>query len=326
MMEFNLIELLLSLTSALILLSVLWVSRAVKLNHSIIGMSLFSIFCTITYILLDAPDVAMTEAALGICITTIIMFKIASNISLKKEVEKKNRLPAFIISILFAALLIYAGMDLPKFGDINSPVHSYVMDYYHENTYSEIGIPSFVAAILASYRGYDTFGETLVIYIAGICTIFILSFLEQDREEEFEENIIISSIAKISIPIIAAFALYIQLGGTKSPGGGFQSGAILASLFIIMNLSLNYRIRKSILVKLSSLGICIYMLPGIIALLMGSEFLNYSALRLGSISQKVGIEIVELGIAINVAATICILYQSFFTTSVTKIISSSKDS
>jgi len=325
-MAFNLLELLLNFTCALMLLSALWVARAVKLNHSIIGMAFFSIFCTITYILLDAPDVSMTEAALGVCITTIIMLKVANNMSLRKEVEKNNKLLAFILSSLFAALLIYAGMDLPKFGDINSPVHSYVMDYYHENTYAEIGIPSFVAAILASYRGYDTFGETLVIYVAGICTIFILSFLEKEEEEEFEDNIIISSIAKISIPIIASFVLYIQINGTKSPGGGFQSGAILASLFIIMNLSLNYKIRRSILVKLSSLGICLYMFPGIIALLTGYEFLNYNSLRLGDISQKVGIEIVELGIAINVAATICILYQSFFTTKVTRIISSSNDS
>lgn len=275
---------------------------------------------------MDAPDVAMTEAALGACLTSIIMLKVASNLTPKKEIEKNNRLLAFTLSSFLAVFLIYAGMDLAEFGDVNSPVHSYVMDYYHENTYSEIGIPSFVAAILASYRGYDTFGETLVIYIAGICCIYLLSFMDEEEEGEFEDDLIISTCSKVAFPIIGVFALYIQLNGTSSPGGGFQAGAILASLYMVVNLGLNYRIDKKHLVSLSTLGICIYMLPGIIALLTGYEFLNYNALNLGSLSQKIGIEIVELGIAVTVASTIVILYQCFFTTKVTRIISSSNDS
>lgn len=325
MMAFDTSNLLLSFISISMILSVLWVCKTNKLFNSIIALGIFSLLCCISYLIMDAPDVAMTEAALGVCITTIIMLKVSNNFSSTKELEKHNRILALIISSAFAAFLIYAGMDLPEFGDASSPVHSYVIDYYHENTYSEIGIPSFVAAILASYRGYDTFGETLVIYIAGICTIFLLSFLEEEPDE-FEENIIISTSSKIAFPIIAVFVLYIQINGTTSPGGGFQAGAILASLYMAMNLGLNYRVDIRHLVTYSTFGICIYMIPGIIAILTGYEFLNYNALRLGSMSQKIGIEIVELGIALTVSSTIVILYQCFFTTNVTKIISSSKDS
>ena len=316
-MAFSLVEILLSFISVLIILSVLWICRSSKLFNSVVAMSIFSTLCCLGYVMMDAPDVAMTEAALGACLTSIIMLKVASNLSPKKEAEKKNRVLAFILSTLFALFLIYAGMDLADFGDVNSPVHSYVMDYYHENTYSEIGIPSFVAAILASYRGYDTFGETLVIYIAGICCIFLLSFLEEEEELGFEDDIIISTCSKIAFPIIGIFTLYIQLNGTTSPGGGFQAGAILASLYIAMNLGLNYRVDSKHLITLSTLGICIYMLPGIIALITGYEFLNYNALRLGNLSQKIGIEIVELGIAITVASTIIILYQCFYRSKVT---------
>lgn len=308
------------------ILSLLWVCRATKLSNSVIALGIFSTLCCITYLILDAPDVAMTEAALGVCITSVIMLKVASNSHPKKELQKKNRILAFILSAAFAAFLLYAGMDLADFGDPASPVHSYVIDYYHENTYTEIGIPSFVAAILASYRGFDTFGETLVIFIAGICVIFILSFLEEEEKPVFEENIIISASTKVAFPIIAVFVLYVQLSGTVSPGGGFQAGAILASLYILVNMAFDYHINRKKLVTFSGIGISIYMLPGIIALLTGYEFLNYNALRLGAISQKIGIEVVELGIGINVASTIIILYQCFFTTKVTRIISSSKDS
>lgn len=316
MIAFATSNIILNIVSLFVLFSAIWVSFSKKLYHSVVAMGFISLFCCIVYLNLNAPDVAMTEAALGVCITTIIMLKVASNLSPKKELVKKNRIFALIICILFASFLIYAGSDLAEFGDPNSPVHSHVIEYYHENTYSEIGIPSFVAAILASYRGYDTFGETIVIYIAGICTIFILSFLEEEEESEFKKDLIIYYSAKFIFPVIAAFSLFVQLSGTISPGGGFQAGAIVASLYMIMNLSMNYKIRRKVLVFFSSLGVCIYMIPGIIALITGYEFLNYNALNLGSISQKIGIEVVEVGIAITVSSTIVILYQCFFGTKI----------
>ena len=65
-------------------------------------------------------------------------------------------------------------MTIPKIGLLENPIHKGVSDYYIRNTESEIGIPAFVAAILASYRGFDTLGETCVILIAGLgaCIIF----------------------------------------------------------------------------------------------------------------------------------------------------------
>lgn len=324
-MEFTTSSNILDLICILMLVQVLSICLSSKISFSIIGISIFGLLCSIAYTLMDALDVAMTEASLGACITSAIMLKVASNLSPKNEVKKSDRLLALFLSIAFASLLIYAGMDLPKYGDIHSPVHSYIMDYYHENTHSEIGITSFVAAILGSYRGFDTLGETLVIYIAGICVIYIAGFLEVEEERMFEDDIIISSISKIIFPIIALFVIYIQLNGTNSPGGGFQAGAILASIYIGMNIGLDYRIKQDSLVTISSLGIFLYLLPGIIAILLGYNFLDYDALSLGPISQKIGIEIVELGIGITVAATVIILYQTFFTTSVTKVTSSSKD-
>lgn len=313
-MAFATSNIILNLISIFALFIAIWVSMSKRIFHSVIAMGLLSLFCCILYLNLNAPDVAMTEAALGVCITTIIMLKVASNVSPNKEIIQKNRIIALIICFFFGGFLIYAGSDMPEFGDPNSPVHSHVIEYYHENTFTEIGIPSFVAAILASYRGYDTFGETLVIYVAGICTIFILSFLVEEEESEDEKDLIIYSGSRIIFPIIALFALFVQLSGTVSPGGGFQAGAIIASLYMIMNLSMNYKIRRRVLVFFSSLGVCIYMLPGIIALVTGYEFLNYNALNLGSLSQKIGIEIIELGIAITVSSTIIILYQCFFNT------------
>lgn len=269
---------------------------------------------------MDAPDVAMTEAALGACITTVIMLKIGIDTKPRyNELHKNNQIPALICCIIFAIPLIYAGLELPEFGDINAPIHQHVAKYYLDNAHNEIGITSYVAAILASYRGFDTFGETIVIFTGGIVTLFILSNLKHTPNLNFKSNIIIEYCSKIAAPIILVFVLYIQVCGTISPGGGFQAGAILASLIIGLNLSYGFLIEAKNLLKLGVFGLVTYLLPGIYSLAVNYNFLDYDALPFGDKAQKIGIEIVEIGIGITVASTLTLLYYTFFTTKLTKV-------
>jgi multicomponent Na+:H+ antiporter subunit B len=262
----------------------------------------------------------MTEAALGACITTVVMLKLAIDTKPGYNVLRKNHQITGAISCLaFLSIMIFAGLDLPKFGDINTPIHQHVSSYYHENAFKEIGIESFVAAILASYRGFDTLGETLVIFTGGIAALFILSHLKHTPDVNFKSNIIIETCSKISVPIIILFVIYIQICGTSSPGGGFQAGAILASLTIGLNLSYGFIFDTKSLSKMAALGLLIYALPGMIAILLNHQFLDFNALPFGVNSQKVGIEIVELGICITVASTLTLLYYTFLTTKVTKV-------
>ena len=76
---------------------------------------------------------------------------------------------------MYSIILTIASLDLPLYGHPNTEVQSHLTKYYIENTKNDIGIPSIVAAILASYRGYDTLGETSVILIAGIAVVLILA-------------------------------------------------------------------------------------------------------------------------------------------------------
>lgn len=81
---------------------------------------------------------------------------------------------SYIIIILFAGVLIYVITDLPHFGDINSPASTHVSPYYIENAEKDTHTPNTVTAILADYRGYDTLGETTVIFAAGIICLLLL--------------------------------------------------------------------------------------------------------------------------------------------------------
>ncbi len=84
-----------------------------------------------------------------------------------------KRLGGFAL-ILAAAVLLYAAGDLPRLGDPQSPPATHVSPRYIEHGHAETGAPNFVTAVLADYRSYDTLGETMVIFTAGLACLFIL--------------------------------------------------------------------------------------------------------------------------------------------------------
>lgn len=76
--------------------------------------------------------------------------------------------------MLAAAVLLFAASDLPRLGDPDSPPSIHVSPRYIEHSDDETGAHNFVTAVLADYRGYDTLGETSVIFTAGLACVFIL--------------------------------------------------------------------------------------------------------------------------------------------------------
>lgn len=81
---------------------------------------------------------------------------------------------AFLVTLLTGALLIYGIKDMPKWGDPNSPASLHVTPRYIEKTVEETATPDMVTSVLADYRGYDTLGETTVIFTAGIACLLLL--------------------------------------------------------------------------------------------------------------------------------------------------------
>ena len=83
-------------------------------------------------------------------------------------------LPLLVV-ILTGAVLVYGTLDIPPFGDASNPAHHHVAPHYLEESEHEIGIPNVVTSVLASYRGYDTMGETTVIFAALVGVLLLLS-------------------------------------------------------------------------------------------------------------------------------------------------------
>jgi multicomponent Na+:H+ antiporter subunit B len=258
------------------------------------------------------------------------------------------------IVILTGALLVYATVDFPPWADPQSPASRHVSPHYIEKTMEETSVPNIVTAVLADYRGFDTMFETTVIFGAGVVCFLLLRVLRRERPrqrlyrhtltdmtirikdtskipvdlDEFERidtlwtprDLIITTMCRLLIPFIQLFALYVIAHGHHSPGGGFQGGVILGASIILLAISQDLRTAlKRIPEKINGLlcatGVFMYAGTGALCLLLGLNFLDYSALA--SIfhvdpvtARSHGILIVEIGVGIAVMATMIWIYNN----------------
>jgi len=150
----------------------------VRVRDLFAGAMLFAIYSLLSaglFTVLDAGDVALTEAAVGAGISTILILAVLALVRRTEHpVVGHNRLALAVVVVTGAALL-YASLDLPPFGAPDNPVHEHVGPYYIEQSYPDMGVPNMVAAVLASYRSIDTLGEAVVILTAGLGVFALLS-------------------------------------------------------------------------------------------------------------------------------------------------------
>ena len=127
-------------------------------------------------LLLDAPDVAFTEAAVGAGISTVLMLTALSLTGCRvRPVDTRRAVSAAVVVAVTGGALVYGTLDMPNFGDPDAPVHTYPNPSYVDRSQADMhGLPNMVTAVLASYRGYDTLGETTVILTAGLSVLLIL--------------------------------------------------------------------------------------------------------------------------------------------------------
>jgi multicomponent Na+:H+ antiporter subunit B len=90
---------------------------------------------------------------------------------------------SLVVGILVGAALIYGTLDMPKWGDPHSPASTHVSPYYIQHTIEHTATPNVVTSVLADYRGYDTLGETTVVFTAGMACLLLLSKVRKRQGE-----------------------------------------------------------------------------------------------------------------------------------------------
>ena len=263
------------------------------------------------------------------------------------------KIVGLIITIITGAFLVYAAGDFPAWSDPNSPASTYLSPYFIEKTIEDTSVPNIVTAVLADYRGFDTMFETTVIFSAGLVCFILLRIigrkepetrhyrhvltgvtvtLKEGRKipvsEDFERiddmwtppDLIIKKGCRLLIPFLQLFALYVIAHGHYSPGGGFQGGVILGASIILLAISHDLRtaterMHEKVVAILCPIGVLIYAGTGALCLLLGANFLDYSALasvlHVDPIAARShGILMVEIGVGIAVMTTMIWIYNN----------------
>lgn len=310
----------------LVLLAMLAITalRVVFLKDLFAVVMLFGIYSFISaliFVNLDAVDVAFTEAAVGAGISTVLMLSTLALTGRKEKQNKHSSITALAVVLVTGAALIYGTLDMPPFGAADNPVHEHIAPRYIEQSPDEIGIPNMVTSVLASYRGFDTLGEVVVVFSAAVGVLALLGIRRQEDDESLEsglkEHKVLRIVAKIIIPFVILFALYVQFHGDFGPGGGFQAGVIAAAAFILYALVYGLPlalavVQPTFLKFMVSAGVLLYASVGLVSMYKGGNFLDYNTLSGDPVAgQHLGIIVIELGVGITVFAVMLSIFYAF---------------
>lgn len=167
-------------------------------------------------------------------------------------IKNAYRVAAVVVLLVVVASLILTVIELPPFGDPDNLYNNEVSARYIEQGIEETGAINFVAGMILDYRAFDTFGESTVLFVAACSVLILLKLGEHgknepptpamleaewdDRHHEPKNDEILQLAAKVLVPIVLFFGIYVVLNGHLSPGGGFSGGAIMgAGLILYLN-------------------------------------------------------------------------------------------
>ena len=170
----------------LALMAVLTLGIALQRNmYAVVVLSgAYSFLMATVLVALDAVDVAMTEASVGAGISTVLLLG-ALYLCGGEEAKPLTRpwLP-LVVALVISGALVYGTLGLPAFSDPMAPINTHVVPRYLHDALKETGVPNVVTAVLASYRGYDTLGETTVVFTAGAGVIALLRRIRRRKDGE----------------------------------------------------------------------------------------------------------------------------------------------
>lgn len=153
-----------------------------------------------------------------------------------------RRVLALLALAAVAAVMVAGLAGLPRPGDPAAPVHTHVAAHVVAHGLEDTGSHNLVTAVLLAYRGYDTFGEVVVIFAALAAVMVVLAPAAASSPETtappepaVAPSPVVGFVIRLLAPFIAAFAVLVLWHGEASPGGGFQAGVILGALLVLLS-------------------------------------------------------------------------------------------
>lgn len=145
---------------------------------AIVVFAAYSLGMALFYTFLLAPDVALTEAAIGAGVTTILLILTISRTTRPRTDDRFEAIhwPAAVAVSAFTVVIAWSMLGMPRLGarDAIAWANEGVTQHYLTYTYVETGVTNAVTAVLAGYRSFDTFGEAVVVFAVGVAVLVVL--------------------------------------------------------------------------------------------------------------------------------------------------------
>lgn len=244
-----------------------------------------------------------------------------------KRFRKIYEIASVVFFFMLAAILLIMVANLPITGTQERPVNNEVAQTYIESGVEDTGAVNFVAGMILTYRAFDTFGETCVLFIATTCVMLLLMQEEKsirqnkqlnDRVFEPKNDIILQKVAFVLVPIIFLFGIYVILNGHISPGGGFSGGAIIGAGMILYVIAYGFdKMQKFFnentykIVKVLALS-TYFLVVGYYILMGANNLENHISLGVPGMIFSAGIILwLNICVGIEVACTMYAFYALF---------------
>ena len=230
-------------------------------------------------------------------------------------------LAASFLCLTLIAILVTTVLCIPPFGQPGNPTNNEVSRHYLEHTEEETGAINAVTGMILSYRGFDTLGESCVLFLAVSSVMMLLqrdrnntdewTLRELRREDAIErthpDNILRKS-AKLLSPFILLFALYVLFNGETSPGGGFSGGAILGGGLILYSTAYGPEQLSRLLTRRLYDGVRI---TGLMAYALTYGIFIFAGANEITVEMEWMMSVIDLSVGLVVACTIYGFYTMF---------------
>ncbi len=263
-------------------LMAIWSKRSLPI--AILAAGLVSLLASVQFLLLAAPDVAMTEAAIGSGLTTFLFFFVLSRVRGGAKMIKR-----FVVLLLLAGIgAIFTSLLLGYAPDSELNLTA---RYYAEHTAQDIGAANIVTAIIVTFRGLDTLGEVTVLFLTAAIVGLVLAQGRQHNSQAPRHKLpasgeLLQTGSLLLTPLILLLGVYVFVNGHLTPGGGFQGGAILASAILLMLLTDPLRQFSHRLISiLESVSGLIFIAIGVLGIIFAGGFLDNRLLPTGTLGQ-----------------------------------------
>jgi multisubunit Na+/H+ antiporter MnhB subunit len=299
--------------SAEIVLDVLLVATLVAVAHRAIhaealftGVVLyiaFGLLMALTWVRLNAPDLALAEAAIGVGVTGALLLDAAGQLGAGSPLRSRlHAMAHWFVGSAALALTAVVALAAYTLAGRRAGLQEIVAA-----SMAESGVEHAVTAVLLNFRGYDTWLEVGVLLAAAIG---LLALARVDVPSFRRSPIPAPRVARIAGSLLVPLAIlvggYLLWRGTHGPGGAFQAGAVVAAAGILQILSgtpPGASIGRLRLGLLLTLGFLAFLLAGLVGLARSRTFLEFPAPAAGTM-----ILMIEVGVMVSTAATLILLF------------------